>query len=103
MSYDVYGVCDHCGASMFDWNYTSNCAQMWREAGCDIAEFHDKPASALASALGDALTAMEANPDKFRAMNPSNGWGDFDRLFVQLRILRRKLLENPNTKVRVSR
>lgn len=35
--------------------------------------------------LSEVLTAFDAEPARYRAMNPENGWGDFDQLCLVLR------------------
>lgn len=90
MSYDVFVG----GAERYDddWpgiteyrNMTSNVAPMWRAAGIDLAECDGRPAAQVAEGLVGALLTMEEHPDRFRAMDPPNGWGDFDgcRRFLQ--------------------
>jgi hypothetical protein len=59
-------------------NYTSNCARMWREAGCDIAAFDGQSVTEFAPALAQAINTMEADMNRFRRMNPRNGWGNAD-------------------------
>ena len=90
MSYDVsleitvdtgtpYEVC------LLDLNYTSNCAPMWRHAGADLREFDEAPASEAAGPLAEAVKRMETDPDTYRAMNPPNGWGDYEGALAFLR------------------
>jgi hypothetical protein len=119
MSYDIHLVnppedsaCGHCGGTgkepapredytILDWNYTSNCAPMWRKAGADLAEFDGKPAGECAPILAAAITAMENDPDTYRAMNPENGWGDYDSLMRALRRLLEGFRSEPHMRVRV--
>ena len=92
MSYDVYGrISTGAGefAEAFEaGNYTGNCAPMWRAA---ISGTFDSPQNGLASLDGSpcgslvpvleaALHHMDdpANRGRYEAMNPKNGWGDFD-------------------------
>jgi len=124
MSYDLWlknpapdGPCGHCGGtgkepasedsgwsgSPLDWNYTSNCARMWRKAGADLAEFDGKPAGECAMPLAAAITAMESEPDTYRALNPTNGWGDYDSLVEALKKLLDAFQGNPHLIVQVSR
>jgi|SRR5215469_13792607 len=35
--------------------------------------------------LGQIINGLESDPNRFRAMNPDNGWGDFDTLLATLR------------------
>lgn len=100
MSWDVR-LTDDRGHVEFDANYTHNVNRMLSEAlvaaGKDPAPDCEGP---LGPAIGPAwwkrldgmtgdegcayidsiLTGLRSNPDRFRAMNPSNGWGDYDSL-----------------------
>lgn len=83
-----------------DWNYTHNVAPMiyralegagielapgeswWqRLSGMDGPEGRDY--------LAAIITRLEADPDRFRAMNPPNGWGCYDGPNGVLPVLRR--------------
>jgi hypothetical protein len=118
MSYDinlettpVEEECHHCDGTgrvtssdeLTWWNYTSNCAGMWRKAGADLAAFHGKPASECTPSLKSAIEAMENDPETFRAMNPANGWGSYDSLLEALKTLLKDFQEHPDAIVRVSR
>jgi hypothetical protein len=124
MSYDIYLTdpkpgepCGHCGGtgkepagedkgwsgSPLDWNYTSNCAPMWRKAGADLAEFHGKLAGECVPLLAAAIAAMEADPDAYRELNPPNGWGDYDSLLRALKKLLKGFEGNPHMVVWISR
>ena len=41
------------------------------------------------------VTRLEANPVRFRAMNPENGWGSYDTLLKTLREMRAAVPEAP--------
>lgn len=82
MSYDVSLYNDD--EEVWDWNYTSNCAPMWRAAGADLATFHERRASECIPSLGDALVELIKNPAKYDAMNPPNGWGSRASLLIAL-------------------
>lgn len=41
-----------------------------------------------ASFLNDIILRMEKDPERFRAMNPENGWGDFDSFLEVLQEMR---------------
>ena len=86
MSWDATLVCRHCHHAIGDWNYTHSCNAMadlaldpayapqavwWRQL-----DGMDGPSSA--SFLDQILDAFNADPIRFRALNPDNGWGDFD-------------------------
>jgi hypothetical protein len=38
--------------------------------------------------LSQIITGLEADPPRYRAMNPENGWGDYDALLKVLREMR---------------
>lgn len=106
MSYDIYLEIDTGGAEpveVFWWNYTSNCGRMLRAAGADLAEFHDKPATECSPILRAAIAELEANPAKYKEMDPPNGWGSYDTLIPALAQLAEAMEQNSKTMVRVSR
>lgn len=114
MSYDVALMvgsqtpCPTCGHSAFEGgkevysrNHTSNTAQMWRDAGCDLAEFDGKLAFELADSLQQAISKIEASPDDYRKYEPSNGWGDLDTTLAFLRGIYEACTVHPRAVVRV--
>lgn len=107
MSYDIHLEIDTGGREPAcvtgGWNYTSNCGPMWRLAGADLAEFDGKPASECLPLLDAAIVDMEANPAKYRALEPPNGWGSLASLVPALRRLADDLRAHPKTTVRVWR
>jgi len=120
MSYDIWletppreETCEHCGGTGrvntggqdldLDWNYTTNCAWMWREAGADLAAFDGDPAGECAPLLRVAIGVLEADPEHFRSQNPPNGWGDYDSLVDRLKALLEAFDESPEAIVKVSR
>lgn len=108
MSYDIWLVIDTGGTEParvgeLDWNYTSNCGPMWRAAGADLAEFDGKPAGECFPILTDAIAELRANPEKYMAMNPPNGWGSYKSLIPALVELAKGLEPHPKAIVRVSR
>lgn len=108
MSYDIYLTVDTGGPEPaylgdMDWNFTSNVSPMWREAGADLAEFDGKVAGECAPTLRQAITLMEADPDRFRAMDSPNGWGTYEHLMPRLRVLAEWFERHPKATVEVSR
>lgn len=107
MSWDAYLETDGC-AELEWWNYTHNTNAMIEAVVGDAIAATPEP---FWSALGndtmgrgawwmllDGLSGQEgaelldriasglaAQPERFRAMNPPNGWGDYDRLLAVLR------------------
>lgn len=50
-----------------------------------------------AAYLQRIISGLEADPTRFRAMNPKNGWGGYDELLVCLRQMRDAVPEWPTT------
>lgn len=50
-----------------------------------------------AALLGQIIRGLEADPERFRAMNPPNGWGDYDSLLSVLRDMHKSVPEWPCT------
>lgn len=104
MSYDVtlsIATGPETMACIFSWNYTSNCAAMWRHAGCDLAGFDGKSATELRDSLRAAITVMEDRPAYYLAMEPSNGWGSYEGVLDALRELLIHCAAHPLTTVHV--
>lgn len=94
MGYDVSLQVDVGGPEpvrldILDENYTFNCGRMLYEAvGVGLADLSGEPAHKVAGILDTAITHMERDPERFRALNPDNGWGDADgwlRFLVKIR------------------
>ncbi len=107
MSYDVWLVIDTGGPQPVEVtvgrNMTSNVGPMWRLAGADLAEFHGRIAGDVLPLLDAAITDMRSNPAKYRALNPANGWGNYERCLDFLRGLRADFENHPRAIVQVSR
>lgn len=111
--------CPHCGGSlgtpderrMGSWNYTHNTNAMIAEAvrvtigagtpqatgplGPVIGPAWWKRLDGVSGHLGAAYLAsviegLESDPERFRAMDPPNGWGSYDTLLEVLREMQRE-------------
>lgn len=89
-----------------DWNYTHNCDRMistvLEEQGYTLEEYWltkhmgkswYRRLNGLSGSDGFALLdlivkGLEKEPDRFIAMNPSNGWGSYETLLPILRDMR---------------
>jgi len=106
--------CPHCGGALGrlgggDWNYTHNTNRMiaaaYEAVSGEQTEQCGGPLGPMIGAawwerldgasgehgaayLSQIITGLEADPARFRAMNPENGWGDYDRLLGVLREMR---------------
>jgi hypothetical protein len=107
VSYDIWLEIDTGGPEPAcvgrDWNYTSNCVPMWRAAGADLAEFHGKSAADCIPVLSAAIELLRAEPARFEAMDPENGWGSYETLVPALEALLANFEHHPRATVGVSR
>lgn len=85
-------------------NYTSNVSGMWTKAlGFPLADLDGRLAADAIPDLRRAAWAMANNPDTYRAMNPENGWGDYEGARDYLVQLLEGCLAHPKTTIGVSR
>jgi hypothetical protein len=71
--------------SLYDGNVTHNLGRMAGEAGIyqhlwRPEELGITTAKQLVEPLKAGLELLRAEPDRFKALNPENGWGDYDGL-----------------------
>ncbi|MET9081410.1 hypothetical protein ABZX77_05815 [Streptomyces sp. NPDC004237] len=84
-------------------NYTSNVSGMWAAAlGHSLADLAEENAGESLAALQRAVADMEANRARYEAMNPPNGWGDYQGALGYLRRLRDACAEHPKATIRIS-
>lgn len=108
MSYNAYLYVDTgasepvCVAELGD--YTSNVGVMWFDALGDkrLRDFDNAPCSEAAGPLADAVKRMEADPGKYREMNPPNGWGDYEGALRYLRRIAEASAQHPKCTIRIS-
>lgn len=116
MSWDAY-LTDDRGHTEGEWNYTHNCNGManavldpdyeQRSVGEEVFRFTQHiswwvrldglSGSDGAALLDRIIRGLEADADRFRAMNPDNGWGDFDSFVKVLTEMRNAVPEWPTT------
>lgn len=73
------------GDDLYSANITHNLARMADAAGIYQALWRPEEigitlADQLVKPLEDGLTLLRSDPDRFKAFNPDNGWGDYDGL-----------------------
>ena len=108
MGEEVLTKCQHCNRpsrereTLSSWNYTTNCAEMWRAAGLDLRELHGKKASECITPLENLVFELVTKADKYDAMNPPNKWGSRQSLVYALNELLDNFKENPEGTVEVS-
>ena len=98
VSYDLWTEPD----TGLDWNYTYNISPMLARTSLRSLSRLDGVYGGLAAvALSSVLNEFDADPDLFRALNPKNGWGDFDGFRERLILLRDHLRANPEVRLKV--
>ncbi len=68
---------------------------MARGAWWDL--LHGRTGPEGAQLLDRIIKGLAADPERFRAMNPENGWGDYDSLLARLTEMRDAVPEWPTT------
>lgn len=94
--------------AVFDYNITHNLSRMAEEAGIyqylwRPEELHIKVASELIVPLEAGLARLHAEPERFKAFNPSNGWGDYYGLVRFVEAYLDACRENPDATVEADR
>ena len=95
--------------TLWQANYTHNCNTMAEAAGIyqhvwrpeELLEV--KTASDLVEPLRAGIQRMEAEPQKFKALNPANGWGSYDTFLPWLKEYLAACMEYPKAKIYASR
>ena len=82
--------------------HTYNLSDMWRLAGVfeSSSDMGGMNARALAGKAAAGLSKAVMYPASFKALNPTNGWGDYDGFVKILTRVAIVCAENPTGKVR---
>ena len=107
MSWHIHLVDDR-GHEEGWWNYTHNINGMINEALIAAGAIDpDEPYAALwrrlrplngakgGELIHKAAVELKAHPEKHRAMNPENGWGNYDEILAILEEMERSIPEWP--------
>lgn len=125
MSLDVYlhtgtdrvAPCEHCNGTgtinhgrecVFEANITHNLNRMATAAGIYEAcwrpdELGITKAGQLVPLLRAGLERLRADPQRFKQLNPSNGWGKYDGFVLWVEKYLQACEDNPEADVEVSR
>ena len=113
MSLDVYleiavdtGGPEPFRVELYTDNVTHNLNTMAEEAGCYQHLWHPEQvgittAGELIEPLGLAIARMKADPDRFKALNPPNGWGSYDGFVPWIERYMEACHEHPKATVKV--
>lgn len=107
MSLDVYLTANH-PTTVYDGNITHNLTAMadaagiyqhlWRPEELGITKAYD-----LIEPLQAGLERLRADPKTFKALNPPNGWGNYDGLVQFVSDYLAACIANPDADIEVSR
>lgn len=94
--------------SIWSDNVTHNLVPMAKAAGIYEAVWRPDEhglttAAQLIPILEEGIARLEAEPEKYCALNPSNGWGSYDDFLPWLKQYRDACKQNPGATVEVSR
>ncbi|MEN6532194.1 MAG: hypothetical protein ABFD89_00930 [Bryobacteraceae bacterium] len=108
MSLDIKLECKYCGTAFFEANVTHNLNSMAELAGLygpiwQPDENGIETAADLIGPLEGGIAEMKANPERFRELNPENGWGSYDDFVPWLERLLEACREHFGAKVRSCR
>lgn len=83
--------------------YTYNVSRMFQNAlGQSLTAFNQMNAGESVELLLKGVNDMEAYPAFYRAMNPDNGWGDYEGALDYLRSLLRACQDHPLARIVVT-
>jgi len=91
--------------SVYSGNYTHNVIPMWELAGIydDLYNSEGKKCKDIITNLKKGLDIMLRNPDKFRKLNPPNGWGDYDSAVKFLKEIINNCEKYPDGEIEISK
>ncbi len=89
---------------VFSKNITHNVAAMWRMAGVYDALYNSEgePCRKIEAILRVGINDMLNRPNEYKALNPSNGWGNYEGALAYLQAVYLACKENPEGIIRVS-
>lgn len=97
MSADAWVNCAHCGHTVAELNVTYNLSPMLAEAGFGRwRDWEGRDARDFIAAVIAVKDVLLADPERFKALNPPNGWGSYDELVDSLRSFLAAIGKNPD-------
>ena len=108
--------CSHCGVTspkaheIFSINITHNLGGMAGAAGLYSVLWRPDEMTPPVKVARDAIPFLESglnelksNPGKYRAMNPKNGWGNYEALEGTATLYLKACMDYPDAEISVSR
>lgn len=94
--------------ALYHRNITHNLAPMAEAAGLYVALWRPDEnslthARQIIEPLASGLVRLLAEPEKYRAKNPSNGWGNYEGLVAFVADYLKACIDNPDAEIEASR
>lgn len=94
--------------NVFDYTITHNLGLMAKEAGIYMylwrpEELKITKAYELITPLREGLSRLLQDPEKYKLLNPENGWGNYDNLVSFVDKYLKACIQDPDGDIRVSR
>lgn len=104
MSLDFYLV-KVLPTNVYSRNITHNVGAMWTQAGVRDALYNSEglKASEVLRVLRSGLSLMKKYPNKFKALNPENGWGNYEGALAFLTSVIAACEEDPDAIIHISK
>lgn len=109
LDFSITKTCTHCEhTESVEFSITHNLAKMASEAGVHNSLWRPNEsgydvAGMIIPNLKNGIKAMEWNPDEFMALNPKNGWGNYDDFLLCLKNILTACEEHPDYNIEISR
>ena len=109
LDFSIEKTCSCCGHTEYEsFNITHNLGPMAEEAGVYKCLWRPEEngyetAIQIVPLLTDGIKAMLDDPEKFKMLNPSNGWGDYNGLMVAVGKILLECKKNPTYLIKACR
>jgi hypothetical protein len=82
-------------------NYTYNVSKMYSAAGIIFSDLEGMNAGEASEYLIAGINEMKQDPDKFRGLNPPNGWGEYSSALKFLEEIAKACKKHPACTVKI--
>lgn len=109
MSYDVYTIIELDGekilcqeAGNMTWNVNSMYYACLKDMDVELesmSDWNNKPSNEILPHIEGIIRIMESDPNRFKAMNPENGWGNYEGALKWMKEIRIAILLSPDAAI----
>lgn len=91
-------------AKLASYNVTHNLSKMAKAVGLDKVLWHPEEigitsASQMIEPLEKGIKELESNPDKYKSLNPPNGWGSYEDFVRFCKVVLERCREYPDATI----